>query len=62
MKIQKINFEKKEIEISETFIDSDGRTKERIRKVLAPTGRVSEKESQVGNEKAIEELPDTTVD
>jgi len=39
MKIEKLQFEKKEIEIKETFVDTDGKVKERIRKVPAPTGR-----------------------
>lgn len=39
MKIEKLKFEKKEIEIKETYIDTDGKVKERVRKVKAPTGR-----------------------
>lgn len=39
MKIEKLNFEKKEIEIKETYVDTDGKVKERVRKVNAPTGR-----------------------
>ena len=39
MKIEKLQFEKKEIEIKDTFVDTDGKVKERIRKVPAPTGR-----------------------
>lgn len=39
MKIEKLKFEKKEIEIKETYIDTDGKVKERVRKVNAPTGR-----------------------
>lgn len=39
MKIERLQFEKKEIEIKETYVDSDGKVKERVRKVYAPTGR-----------------------
>lgn len=39
MKIEKLNFEKKEIEIKETYVDTDGKVKEHVRKVKAPTGR-----------------------
>lgn len=39
MKIEKLNFEKREIEIKETYVDTDGKVKERVRKVNAPTGR-----------------------
>ena len=39
MKIEKLQFEKIEIEINETYVDTDGKVKERVRKVLAPTGR-----------------------
>ena len=39
MKIEKLDFAKKEIEIKEIYVDSDGKTKERIKTVMAPTGR-----------------------
>lgn len=39
MKIEKLQFEKKEIEIKETYVDTDGKVKERVRKVFAPTGK-----------------------
>lgn len=39
MKIEKLRFEKTEIEISETYVDLDGKIKERTRRVTAPTGR-----------------------
>ena len=39
MKIEKLQFEKREIEIKETYVDEDGKVKERIRKVSAPTGK-----------------------
>lgn len=39
MKIEKLIFEKEEIEIKETYIDTDGKTKERTKKVLVPTGK-----------------------
>ena len=39
MKIEKLTFEKKEIQIKETYVDADGKVKERVRKVNAPTGR-----------------------
>lgn len=40
MEIKKLNFEKKEIQIKETYIDEAGRTRERIKKVLIPTGNI----------------------
>lgn len=39
MNIEKLEFEKKEIEIKEIYVDSDGKTKERTKIVMAPTGR-----------------------
>ena len=39
MKIEKLQFEKKEIEVNETYVDTDGRVKERIRKIFVPTGK-----------------------
>ena len=40
MEIKKLDFEKKEIQIKETFIDETGKTRERIKKVMMPTGNV----------------------
>ena len=40
MEIKKLNFEKKKIEIKETYIDEAGKTRERIKKVMLPTGNV----------------------
>lgn len=42
MKIERLKFEKKEISVRETFVDSDGKVKERERKILVPTGKVLE--------------------
>ena len=39
MKIEKLQFEKKEVEIKETYVDTDGKIKERTRKISVPTGR-----------------------
>lgn len=39
MKIEKLRFEKKEIEINETYVDLDGKIKERTKRVMAPTGK-----------------------
>lgn len=39
MKIEKLRFEQKEIEINETYIDLDGKIKERTKRVMAPTGK-----------------------
>lgn len=38
MKIKKLLFEKKEIEVKETYVDENGKTRERIKKILIPTG------------------------
>ena len=38
MEIKKLSFGKKEIEIKETYIDEDGKIRERIKKVMIPTG------------------------
>lgn len=38
MKIKKLLFEKKAIEVKETYVDENGKTCERIKKVLIPTG------------------------
>lgn len=40
MEIRVPKFEKKEVEIRETYVDEDGRIQERIRKISVPTGRV----------------------
>lgn len=39
MKIERLVFEKQEIEIRESYVDTDGKIKERIRKVYVPTGK-----------------------
>ena len=39
MEIKRLVFEKKEIEIRETYVGEDGRTRERIKKVMVPTGK-----------------------
>lgn len=39
MEIKRLNFEKQEIEIKETYLDADGSIKERIVKVNVPTGK-----------------------
>ncbi|MBR6571400.1 MAG: hypothetical protein IKK75_13200 [Clostridia bacterium] len=40
MEIKRLNFEKVEVEIRETYLDENGLTRERVRTVLVPTGRV----------------------
>lgn len=40
MEIKKLNFEKKEAQIKETYIDETGKTRERIKKVMMPTGNI----------------------
>lgn len=45
MKIKKLNFEKKEIQIKETIIDENGKTRECIKKVMVPTGNICTKDS-----------------
>lgn len=40
MEIKKLDFEKKEIQIRETYIDDTGKTQERIKTVMVPTGNV----------------------
>ena len=40
MEIKKLNFEKKEVQIKETYVDETGKTRERIKKVMMPTGKV----------------------
>lgn len=43
MEIKRLEFQKEEIEIRETYLDSDGVTRERTRKVMVPTGEPVEK-------------------
>jgi hypothetical protein len=38
VEIKKLNFEKKEVQIKETYIDETGKTRERIKTVMMPTG------------------------
>lgn len=40
MEIKKLNFEKKEVQIKETYIDETGKARERIKKVMMTTGNV----------------------
>lgn len=40
MEIKKLCFERKETEIKEFYIDEFGKTRERIRTVMLPTGNV----------------------
>lgn len=40
MEIKKLNFEKKEVQIKEIYIDEIGKTRERFKKVMLPTGNV----------------------
>lgn len=40
MEIKKLNFEKKEVQIKETYVDEMGKTRERIKKVMMPTGNI----------------------
>lgn len=40
MEIKKLNFEKKEVQIKETYIDETGKTRERIKTVMMPTGNI----------------------
>ena len=40
MEIKKLNFEKKEVQIKETYIDETGKTLERIKTVMMPTGNI----------------------
>ena len=49
MEIVPLKFEKKEIEINETYIDEDGKIKERKRKILVPTGKCIEEKSTDDN-------------
>lgn len=40
MEIKKLNFEKKEVLMKETYIDDNGNARERIKKIMMPTGEV----------------------
>lgn len=40
MEIKKLNFEKKEVQIKETYIDETGKTRERVKTVMMPTGNI----------------------
>lgn len=40
MEIKKLNFEKKEIQIKETYIDETGKIRERMKTVMMPTGNI----------------------
>ncbi len=40
MKIKKLNFEKKEVQIKETYIDESGKMCERVKSIMVPTGKV----------------------
>ena len=40
MEIKIPKFERKEVEVRETFIDENGKSQERIRMISVPTGRV----------------------
>lgn len=40
MEIKKLNFEKKEVQIKESYIDETGKTRERFKRVMLPTGNV----------------------
>lgn len=42
MEIKKLNFKKQEVEINETYLDEDGKIKERKKKVLVSTGELEE--------------------
>lgn len=59
MEIKKLNFEKKKIEIKETYIDEAGKTRERIKKVMLPTGNVvaNDHSSLPGRKMAVENKP-----
>lgn len=39
MEIKRLNFEEKEVQIRETYVE-DGKTQERIKTVMIPTGKV----------------------
>ena len=40
MEIKKLNFEKKEVQIKETYIDETGKTREKVKTVMMPTGNI----------------------
>ena len=40
MEIKKLVFEKKETEIKEYYVDESGKTRERTKKVMLPTGNI----------------------
>jgi len=40
VEIKKLNFEKKEVQIKETYIDETGKTREKIKTVMMPTGKI----------------------
>ena len=40
MEIKKLCFEKKEIQIKEYYVDEDGKTRERMKTVMLPTGNI----------------------
>ena len=40
MEIKKLCFEKKEVQIKETYIDETGKTREQVKMVMLPTGKV----------------------
>ena len=42
MEIKKLNFEKREVQIKETYIDEFGRISEQVKKVMLPTGKIIE--------------------
>ena len=51
MKIERLSFEKKEIEVRETYIGEDGLERVRIKKVLAPTGKCLNEQNSQAKEK-----------
>ena len=40
MEIKKLCFEKKEIQFKEYYVDEDGKTRERMKTVMLPTGNI----------------------
>lgn len=40
MEIKKLSFEKKEVQIKETYVDETGKIRERIKKIMMPTGNI----------------------
>ena len=54
MEIKKLNFEKKEVQIREVYIDESGKSQERVKTILMPTGKVipnSDALSDLGEER-----------